>query len=58
METAIKEEKVMNVEKKSKKKKSGWEAFVNFLACGGFMLILVGIVGMLILASVVFKIKF
>jgi hypothetical protein len=31
MDTSIKEEKVVNVKEKKKRKKSGWEAFVQFL---------------------------
>ena len=58
METASNEEKVINVKEKKKIKRSGWDAFVNFLACGGFMVVLVGLVGIFILVCVLFKIKF
>jgi hypothetical protein len=58
MDTSIKEEKVAKVKEKKKRKKSGWEAFVQFLSYGGFLLIIAALVGIFILISVVFKIKF
>jgi hypothetical protein len=58
METAIKAENVIKVNGKKKKKRSGWDAFINFLACGGFLLIIVALVGIVIFVSIVFKIKF
>jgi hypothetical protein len=55
METAIKEEKATSVEDKPKEKKGFWSAFINFLAMGGFLLVLIVFVGIAILISVLFK---
>jgi len=38
-----------------KKKKSFWSSFYNFLACGGFMLVLFLFVGIVVLISVLTK---
>ncbi len=53
--TAIKAENTANVTSKPKKKKGFWPAFINFLACGGFLLVLIAIVGIVIAISVIFK---
>jgi hypothetical protein len=53
--TGIKEEKGTSVTTKSKKKKGFWKGFLNFLACGGFLLVLIVIVGIVIAISVIFK---
>jgi hypothetical protein len=42
----------MEAVEQKEKKRSFWSKFYNFLACGGFMLILVFIVGIVILVSV------
>ena len=55
METEIKEEKGKSVKDKPKKKGGFWSGFVNFLAMGGFLLVLIAIVGIAILISVLFK---
>lgn len=36
-------------------KRTFWSSFYNFLACGGFLLVLVFIVGIVVLVSVLFK---
>ncbi|HSB06059.1 MAG TPA: hypothetical protein VLK23_12785 [Thermodesulfobacteriota bacterium] len=56
METAIKEEKgTTAVEENKGKKRKWWNAFINFLAYGGFLLVMVAIVGIVILISVLTK---
>ena len=54
-ETTTKAEKATDVTTKPKKKKGFWSAFLNFLAMGGFLLVLIAIVGIAILISVLFK---
>ncbi len=55
METAAKEEIATSVEDKPQGKRSFWESFLNFLACGGFLVVLIAIVGIALLISVLFK---
>ena len=52
---AVKEEKITTEATKPKKKKGFWPAFINFLAMGGFLLVLIFIVGIAIAISVIFK---
>jgi hypothetical protein len=40
-----------------KKKKTFWQGFVNFLMMGGFIVVLIVIVGLFIVFSIVFKCK-
>jgi len=42
----------MEAVEQKEKKRSFWGSFYNFLACGGFLLVLVVIVGIVVLISV------
>ena len=55
METARQGEKGKSLEVDGKKKRTFWNAFINFLAMGGFLLVLVAIVGIIIVISILFK---
>ena len=54
-ETTIKTEKATDVTTKPKKKKGFWSGFLTFLSMGGFLLVLIAIVGIAILISVLTK---
>ena len=54
MEAAKKEEKG-NASGEGKKGKGTWEHIYNFLAMGGFLVVLVVIVGIVIAISILFK---
>jgi hypothetical protein len=54
MEAAKKEEKG-NASGETKKKKGTWELIYNFLAMGGFLIVLVLIVAIVIAVSILFK---
>ncbi len=55
METAIKEEKETTI-KNEKKGESKWASRIyNFLAMGGFLLVLVAIVAIMVVVSILFK---
>lgn len=43
------------IEKEEKKKRTKWEAFMNFLAMGGFMLFVFAFLGIAILISILWK---
>ena len=55
METAKQEEKEMKVDTEPERKKGFWSAFYNFLAMGGFLVVLVAIVAIVIAISVLTK---
>ncbi len=56
METAIKEEKATRTEDESKgKKRTFWSAFITFLSMGGFILVMIAIVGIVIAISALTK---
>jgi hypothetical protein len=42
----------MEAMEQKEKRRSFWSSFYNFLACGGFLLVLVFIVGIIVLVSV------
>ena len=52
METAKQEDKGTKVVTESKGKKGFLSAFINFLAMGGFLIVLIGIVAIVVLISV------
>ena len=54
MEAAKKDEKE-NASGEGKKGKGFWQSFYNFLAMGGFFLVLLAIVGIVVLISIIFK---
>ncbi len=54
MEAAKKDEKE-NVSDEGKKGKGFWHSFYNFLAMGGFLVILVIVVGIIVVVSILFK---
>ena len=54
MEAAKKDEKE-NASGEGKKGKGFWQSFYNFLAMGGFLLVLVAIVAIVVLISILFK---
>ncbi len=42
-------------EKEEKKKRSGWEMFVNFMAMGGLIVVVIGALGIAVLISILWK---
>ncbi len=55
METAIKEEKGTTIEEEKKGKSKWANRIYNFLAMGGFLLVLVAIVAIMVLISILTK---
>lgn len=55
METPIKEEKETIIKEEEKKKSTGFKKFLHFLAYGGWLLVLVFILAIVILISVLSK---
>ena len=55
METPIKEEKETIIKEEEKKKSSGLKKFLHFLAYGGWLLVLVFILAIVILITVLTK---
>jgi hypothetical protein len=46
---------MMEAAEEKKGQRSFWSTFYNFLACGGFLLVLVFIVGIVVLVSILTK---
>jgi hypothetical protein len=55
MEAAIKEEKGVTVKEEKSKKRKWLSRFANFLMYGGWLLMIIVIVGIMILVSVLFN---
>ena len=55
METANQDEKEETIKAEKTGKRKFWGAFYNFLAMGGFLVILVAIVAIVVLVSILLK---